>query len=73
MITLLIKSGLAKNKKQANIIMLSAAAIFILASAYTFASTVEKEPEIIPYAEMTQEQKQAIPERERIFLEKMNK
>jgi hypothetical protein len=69
MITLLIKSGLVKDKKQANILLLSCVTIFLLTSVYVFSTSADPELEVIPYDQMTAEQKQLVPPQERAFLE----
>lgn len=69
MITLLIKSGIVKDKKQANIFLLCCAVFFIFTSVYAFSKTVDKTPEVVPYDELTQQQKQEVPIQERMYLE----
>ncbi len=70
-IKLLIKSGIAKNKKQANIVLLSCAVLFFALTAYLFAASSDPEPEIKPYSELSQDEKQKVPVQERVFLESM--
>ena len=70
MIKLLIKSGIAKNKKQANIFLLTCVVVFLTISAYLFAGTIEGEPEIIPYNSLTESEKNKIPVDERLFIER---
>lgn len=70
MIKLLIKSGIAKNKKQANIFLLICVVVFLTVSAYLFAGTIESEPEIIPYNSLTEAEKNKIPVDERLFIER---
>ncbi len=58
----LIKKKIAKDAKQANLIMLTAAIIFFALSGLIFKSLVAQElPEIIPYDQLTDTQKAKIP------------
>ncbi len=58
----LIKKKIAKDEKQANLIMLFVAIVFVALSGLIFKNLVAQEvPEIIPYEQLTEEQKAKIP------------
>lgn len=66
----LIKKKIAKDAKQANLIMLSAAIVFFVLSGFIFKSLVAQElPEIIPYEQLTDTQKARLPEPARELIE----
>lgn len=66
----LIKNGIAKNEMQANIIMLSLAALFLISTVVIYKSFIFKTPpKIVPYEELTEEEKLKIPLEERRFIE----
>lgn len=69
MIKLLIKAGLVKDKKHANIFLITMVVIFILASVLVLNTRTTKVAEIVPYDQMTPDQKLLVPAPERAFLE----
>ncbi|MEI6553896.1 MAG: hypothetical protein WCO09_04985 [bacterium] len=73
MIKLLIRSGLVKDQKQANNLMLVIIVIFLLLSIYLFSLSFGSTPKSVPYDQMTEQQKQNISPQERAFIEKVTK
>ncbi len=66
----LIKNKIAKNEKQANIIMLFTVIVFFAASGLVFKTLVAEElPKIIPYEKLPDSQKAQIPEAIRKLIE----
>jgi hypothetical protein len=70
MIKLLIKSGVVKTRKQANVFLLLCVVVFSLTSVYVFSKTIEPDVPIIPYKDLTPEQKNQVPMEEQIYIER---
>jgi len=73
MINLLIKSGLVKDKKQANYLMLVIVVVFLVLSVYLFSLAFGITPKSVPYNQLTEQQKQKISQQERAFIERVTK
>lgn len=59
----LIKNGIAKNEMQANIIMLSLAALFLISTVVIYKSFIFKTPpKSVPYENMTSSEKKELPQ-----------
>jgi hypothetical protein len=69
----LIKKGIAKNKKEADKIMLIFSAVLLVTSGFIINFYVlESDPTSTPYSDLPYSEQQKIPEEDRELLEKLN-
>lgn len=69
-VTLLIKSKIAKDTKQANIILLIFTIFAIIATILLLTSLADTQPNSIPYKNLSELEKSKLPLEERLFIEK---
>lgn len=62
MIKLVIKVGLAKNKQQANIVLLLLTIALVVVTIILIRTTIQTVPEPVPYDSLTEIQKLQLPE-----------
>lgn len=61
MIKLVIRTGLARNKKQANIFLLSMTVVLVIATIFLIRSSLRTTPEPVAYDSLTPVQKLQLP------------